>query len=164
MAHGSTHDELRRQFAERLRAAIERKGWSQAQTLREARRFLEAGEKLASAHLSHYVHGRVIPGMTYLLALSRALEVSVQDLLGGSGLRLVDKSVASQQREADAHHSAQVRDADQGEAWLTIDERVPWQTAVKILELLKMGGRLPASASRAPSPALQPRAVALVEA
>ena len=62
------------------------------------------------------------------------------------------------------HSRTQVSDADQGEAWLTIDERVPWQTAVRILELLKMGGRLPASALRAPLPALQPRAVALVEA
>jgi hypothetical protein len=42
----------------------------------------------------------------------------------------------------------QVRDADEGEAWLTIDERVPWETAVKILELLKIGGRRPASAAR----------------
>jgi transcriptional regulator with XRE-family HTH domain len=153
---GSTH-ELKQKFAERFRAAIKRKGWSQAQTLKEARLFLEAGEKLGSAHLSQYVHGHVIPRTSYLLALSRALDVSVQDLLGGSGLRLVDKSAASQeparelQRAADpaeAHHSVQVRDADEGKAWLTIDERVPWETAVKILELLKIGGRRPASAAR----------------
>ena len=65
------------------------------------------------------------------------------------------KSVASQEpaRElpraadpAEAHHSVQVRDAGQGEAWLTIDERVPWETAVKILELLKIGR--PASAAK----------------
>ena len=154
---GSTHDELKRQFAERLRAAIERKGWSQAQTIKEARRFLEGGEKLGSAHLSHYVHGRVIPGMTYLLALSRALDVSVQDLLGGSGLWLVDKSASQEparELPRSAHlaqaHSAQVRDADQGEAWITIDEPVPWETALKILELLKENGRLLASASREP--------------
>ena len=154
---GSTRDESKQQFAERLRAAIERKGWSQAQTLKEARCFLEGGEKLGSAHLSQYVHGHVIPRMPYLLALSRALDVSMQDLLGGSGLWLVDKSAPSQeparelQRAADlaeTPHSAQIRDADQGEAWLTIYERVPWETAVKILELLKIGGRRPASAAR----------------
>jgi transcriptional regulator with XRE-family HTH domain len=156
---GSTRDELRRQFAERLRAAIERKGWSQARTINEARRFLEKGEKLGAAHLSHYVHGRVIPGMTYLLALSRALDVSVQDLLGGSDMWLVDKSARQEPaRElpraadlAEAHHSTtQVRDADQGEAWLTINESVPWETALKILELLKTGARPPASAAKEP--------------
>src|SRR5829696_3435004 len=77
--------ERRRAFSQQLRSAIHRKGWSQARTVEEARRFLAPNERLGPAHLSMYVNGRALPQVSYLRALSRALEVSEEELLGRSG-------------------------------------------------------------------------------
>jgi len=138
--------ELRRTFSEELRSAIERKGWSQARTVEEVRRFLAPGEKLGPAHLSLYVNGRALPQRSYLRALSRALKVSEEELLGAtvSGravepsqqLLVQPRPAQETNRSADSTSSAQVRDAN-GAAWLEIDEPVPWETALEILRLLR---------------------------
>ena len=142
----TTHNELRRHFAQRLRAAMESKGWTQARTVQEVRHFLGEGERFGAAHMSHYLNGRAIPQMSYLRALSRALEVSEERLLGGTARKppqqnddvvIVDPDPQGALRGR--RTSAQVRDADEGEAWLEVNERVPWETALEILRLLKGG-------------------------
>jgi transcriptional regulator with XRE-family HTH domain len=137
--------ELRRRFSEQLRSAILRKGWSQARTVEEARRFLAAHERLGPAHLSLYVNGRALPQVSYLRALSSALDVSEEELLGGRSGRVIEptqrvpvhsQSAREGSRSENSTSSAQVRDAN-GAAWLEINEQVPWETALEILRLLK---------------------------
>ena len=131
----ATNDEVKRRFAERLRAALKRKGWSQARTVEQARRFLDAGERLGPAHLSHYLNARAIPQMSYLRALAQALEVSEQELLSGipGGMTITVDDLPP----AELHAATEVRDAENGEAWLKLNERVPWETAIEILRLVK---------------------------
>ena len=135
----ATHNEVKRQFAERLRAALKRKGWSQARTVEQARRFLDAGERLGPAHLSHYLNARAIPQMSYLRALAQALEVSEQELLSGfpDPLRNGMTITVDDLPPPELHAATEVRDAENGEAWLKLNERVPWETAIEILRLVK---------------------------
>lgn len=130
----------KREFADRLRSAIDRKGWTPAETVQAARRFLAPTDSLAHAHISHYLNARAIPRPQYLRALSRALDVTAEDLLGGAAGG--DPAVSPNGADAAIGTPAPggrvaVRDADAGEAWIEINQRVPWSTALEILKLLK---------------------------
>src|SRR3712207_4007572 len=72
----------RTDFAERLKAAIERKGWSLSETARQTSTVLGTGARFGRAHVWHYLHGRAIPRKRQLVALSKALEVPPHELLG----------------------------------------------------------------------------------
>jgi transcriptional regulator with XRE-family HTH domain len=73
--------EFKAGFAKRLRRALDEKGWTAVQAAREAQR-LVPDRTIKSGHLSHWLNGRVIPSPVYLQALSHALEVSPEELLG----------------------------------------------------------------------------------
>jgi transcriptional regulator with XRE-family HTH domain len=116
------------------------KNWTSAQTLKAAREFISPLDNLAHSHMSHYLHGRAIPRGPYLAALSQALEVSEEELLGAPesvapsaerSQKILPKARPLQQA------SVQVREVEGGEAWLEINQRVPWATALEILRLLK---------------------------
>lgn len=68
-------------FAERLRAAISRKGWSLRETAHQTCRFLDGGAKFGPAHVWHYLQGKTLPNPRYLLALSRALGMDADELI-----------------------------------------------------------------------------------
>lgn len=68
-------------FAERLRAAISRRGWSLKETAHQSCRFLDGGAKFGPAHVWHYLQGRTLPNARYLLALSRALGLDADELI-----------------------------------------------------------------------------------
>src|SRR5215208_2701700 len=68
-------------FADRLKTAIDRKGWSMSETARRASNFLNEGEKFGRAHVWHYVQGRALPRFRYLEALSLALNMRPDDLM-----------------------------------------------------------------------------------
>lgn len=151
--HDSTY-ERRVHFASRLRAAMARKGWTQTQTAKAAAAFLTPGEKLGRSHLSQYVTGRALPGPRYRSALSRALELSEAELMGPAlgeeatapaSLTIDDQPLRSGDQAASGEEASpereavEVRDAGDGGAWLHIDQRIPWSTALEILKLLKGG-------------------------
>ena len=69
-------ESLKADFADRLRSAIERKGWTMSETARRASHFLGDGDKFGRAHVWHYVQGKALPRVKYLEALSLALETS----------------------------------------------------------------------------------------
>src|SRR5918995_1181146 len=76
------HDNSRKAaFAERLKAAMERKGWDLSETARQTASVLGEDAKFGRAHVCHYLHARVIPKARQLVALSQALEVHPDDLL-----------------------------------------------------------------------------------
>jgi hypothetical protein len=138
-------------FADRLRTAIERKGWSISDTARQAAGFLDEGEKLGRAHVWHYLQGKALPRARYLEALSRALEVQPMDLVAGAS------SGSGSEPEAQRHQSAvsgidkksslreknivHVRDYGDGTALLEVSQRVSWDTALEILRILKIEPR-----------------------
>jgi transcriptional regulator with XRE-family HTH domain len=68
-------------FADRLKAAIEQKGWSLGQTARQVSRFLDGETKFGPAHVWHYLQGKVLPRRQYLAAISRALGLPPEELV-----------------------------------------------------------------------------------
>jgi transcriptional regulator with XRE-family HTH domain len=134
--------EFKAGFAKRLRGALEEKGWTAGQAAREAQR-LVPDRTIGSAHLSHWLNGRVIPSPVYLQALSHALEVSPEELLGEENSKsapAASTNGAARHTPLPAHRSSglvEVRDLDDGNAWMEIRQGVPWPLAIEILKLLK---------------------------
>ena len=161
--HRTSKQETKEEFAKRLQAAIERKGWSAGRTAREARRYLSDGEHLSDAHMWHYLRARSIPRTRYLDALSRALEVSAHELVPGAAqnraeaLAVLDpgRTTAGEQTiRPDVGFettAAQVRDGKNGTARLEINEEVSWSTALEILQLLKAASTTETAARDAPA-------------
>jgi transcriptional regulator with XRE-family HTH domain len=125
---------LKADFAARLRAAIARKGWTATVVVHHVSRSLGNGNKFGRSHLCHYMHGRALPRPRYLMALSRALGVEPRELLPDRP----DLTDTSTSRSA-CVDMVQVRDDSQGTALLEMSHRMPWQTAVKVMRILKSG-------------------------
>jgi transcriptional regulator with XRE-family HTH domain len=134
--------EFKAGFAKRLRRALDEKGWTAVQAAREAQR-LVPDRTIKSAHLSHWLNGRVIPSPVYLKALSSALEVSPEELLGEENSKAAPSGStngAAQQTPPPARSSSgsvEVKDLYDGNAWMEIRQEVPWHLALEILKLLK---------------------------
>lgn len=144
-------------FADRLKTAIERKGWSMSETARRVSSFLGDGEKFGRAHIWHYVQGRALPRYRYLEALSLALNVRPDELMpvdltrerdgsapdgGPSGSLVLGARPAGERATHFVGTSTpagmvHVRDYGDGTALLEIAERVPWETALAVLQILK---------------------------
>jgi transcriptional regulator with XRE-family HTH domain len=138
----------RADFADRLRTAIERKGWSISETARRAADFLDEGEKFGRAHVWHYLQGKAIPRARYLEALSRALEVQPADLIPvASSSSAADPEAAQRIQPAASgidkksslreENMVHVRDYGDGTALLDVSQGVSWDTALEILRILK---------------------------
>jgi transcriptional regulator with XRE-family HTH domain len=145
-------------FADRLKAAIDQKGWSMSETARRASSFLNQGEKFGRAHVWHYVQGRALPRFRYLEALSLALDLRPDDLMpaepesekgrtrvgpsatAAKGIRVPSVEKAPQvpfAPPAPGSGMVHVRDYGDGTALLEVSERVPWTTALAVLQILK---------------------------
>ena len=68
-------------FAEKLKAELEKRGWSLRKTAEEVSRHLGDGAKFGPAHVWHYLQARTLPRQRYLVALSRALSIDVHELM-----------------------------------------------------------------------------------
>jgi transcriptional regulator with XRE-family HTH domain len=142
---------LKADFADRLRTAIERKGWTMSETARRASHYLNEGDKFGRAHVWHYVQGKALPRMKYLEALSLALEMRPDELMPGeAGIEAAEHvmrenaggaTATRASREAAAGESADgmvhVRDYGDGTALLEVSQRVSWETAIAVLRMLK---------------------------
>jgi transcriptional regulator with XRE-family HTH domain len=142
-------------FADRLKAAIQRKGWSMSETARQAASFLGDKEKFGRAHVWHYVQGRAVPQFKYLEALSLALEVSPAELMPADLLaervgpldniettnpdeQSVDRRPLSHEKSSEPESGlVHVRDYGDGTALLEVSQRVSWDNALAILQILK---------------------------
>ena len=134
-------------FARRLRAAIERKGWTLSETARQTSDVLGADAKFGRAHVWHYLNARAIPRARHLDALSQALQVTPHELLGSAGPRPSGNPPgerdegASGQTDVDSFATSasivHAEDYGDGTAFLRISQRVSWPTALKVMTLLK---------------------------
>ena len=118
-------------FAERLKAAIERRGWSLTETARQTASVLGTDAKFGRGNLSHYLHGRAMPRARHLAALSHALGVSPDDLLPGGGPSRVEVISGTPT-------GIHAQDQGDGTVLLEVSQRVPWQTAFEVMRLLKL--------------------------
>lgn len=130
---GTEQDAVRKAaFAGRLKAAIDRKGWSLSQTARNASRVLGPDAKFGRAHVWRYLHQRAIPRERQLYALSHALEVEPKELLAMDPPAQGGKAASAQ--------VGIVRAQDQGDGTVALEivQRLPWETALKVLRVLKV--------------------------
>jgi transcriptional regulator with XRE-family HTH domain len=126
-------------FAERLRLAMQERGWSGAETARKVRDQLGDSATFTPVNIAHYRNGRSRPRPQYLAALSVALGKPEEYFLG------FKINGAAHADAANGHSLNTAQDAlpalhieDRGRtAWLQINQQVPWSVAVKILEVLK---------------------------
>ena len=138
---------VKTEFAARLRAAIDRNGWTATEAARRVSNLLGPKDKFSRAHLWQYLNGKSLPRTRYLRALSRALDVRPEDLIPRTS-RVAEKARA----EADHGPSASalgetfrsgpsgivhIRDFGDGTALLQVSERIPWETALAVMRLLK---------------------------
>jgi transcriptional regulator with XRE-family HTH domain len=68
-------------FAQRLRAALDERGLTVAETTRRMRTHLPKGESISVVGMLHYLSGRSMPRLRYLDALSLALRVDKSELI-----------------------------------------------------------------------------------
>src|SRR5215212_9516698 len=114
-------------FQDRLRALMDERQLSIAETARRASEHLPEGEGLSRAALRHYLRGRSLPRMRYLDALALGFGVERSELIGSL---------------ADADHvrgTVRVEDFEE-EAQLWVEQRVAWPLALEILRLLGAEG------------------------
>ena len=135
-------------FARRLRAAIERKGWTLSETARQTSDVLGGDAKFGRAHVWHYLNARAIPRARHLDALSQALQIPPHELLGstppsseqGAERRAEVAPAAAQAGSEPLVSSTPVvhaEDYGDGTAFLRVSQRVSWPTALKVMTLLK---------------------------
>jgi transcriptional regulator with XRE-family HTH domain len=117
-------------FAARLKAAMERKGWDLSETARQTAFVLGANAKFSRSHVWHYLHARAMPRARQLAALSDALEVRPNDLLRALPTQVEDESGTL----TSTIHAEYQGD---GTVILEVSQRVPWQTALEVMRLLK---------------------------
>jgi transcriptional regulator with XRE-family HTH domain len=126
------HDNSRKAaFAERLKAAMERKGWDLSETARQTASVLGGDAKFGRAHVWQYLHARVIPRARQLFALSHALEVSPNDLLPRGCPSRVEVIPGTPT-------GIHALDHGDGTVLLEVSQRVPWQTALEVMRLFKL--------------------------
>lgn len=136
----------RAEFAERLRVAIERKGWTTTEAARRVSHHLGRQDKFSRAHLWQYLQGKSLPRARYLRALSRALDLRPEDLVPGTSVPRRRRAAAKPQPAppgetkllgCDATGIVHVRDYGDGTALVQVSERVQWEMALAVIELLK---------------------------
>ncbi len=121
---------------------MEERGWGLTETARRVREHLGEGSKFTAANISHYRQGRSFPRARYLDALSSALGMDKNALVSGqpgfSGAERLKPSSSSVATIEAPGASPQFHIEDRGgNAWLQINQQLPWPIAIKILQVLK---------------------------
>lgn len=112
------------EFGRRLQHYTAAKGWTQADLVRQATKFLPKGKVFRRDSISLYMRGAQMPAPLRLHALAKALGVSLEDLTPP------DNSEAP---------PIAMKAMDGGNVWLQINQAVSMETALEIASLLKKG-------------------------
>ena len=113
------------EFANRIQKAMVEKGWSQSELGRRASENL--GKDIGRDSISQYIRGKALPNAERLAALAHVLGKKPSDLLPTRGIKSA----------ADSNPAVDIRETADGNAWLRINQQVPWEKAVQILKILK---------------------------
>lgn len=116
----------KREFARKLESARIAAGLNQSELARRAAQHMPDG-KFGRDNVSGYLRGMALPGAVHLNALAKALHVKPEELLENRPtLSAVDRAPP-----------IDVRDYDGNNAWLKINQAVPWPIALKVMQLIK---------------------------
>ncbi len=124
----------RRAFAERLQTAIEMSGLTYEEIALRARKQLPSAMKLSAAGIWQYAHGKTFPRQKhYIDAICHVLGVPPGDLIAKQE-RVNDPGQETAARPTQS--SVSVEDLGNGHAKLKIMVDVPWDKALKVLNIL----------------------------
>jgi transcriptional regulator with XRE-family HTH domain len=124
-------------FAARLVAAMERNGWSQAETARQVAKRLPPECRFHRVHVNHYVRGRATPRGERLKALTAALGLATGAASAASSVEPSTPSPLKIVIENTQKTQISASDMGDGLALLHITETVPWPIALRVLAMLK---------------------------
>ncbi|MGE4219692.1 MAG: helix-turn-helix domain-containing protein, partial [Alphaproteobacteria bacterium] len=124
-----TLDEAKRNLARTLRRLMDGRGWNQAELARQAELHMPPGTTFGRDAANRYYNGRSLPAHLHLYALAKAL--------GVDPAALVPSAHADFLPSRSGVDDVAVSAAPGGKAWLRIDMKVDWPTALKIMEMLK---------------------------
>lgn len=120
------YEAAKAEFARRLQTAMIAKGWHQSELARRASGYMPRGEQITRDMVSKYIRAFTLPSPKALDALARALGKKPDELLPSRG-------VASSL----VNPAAEMRTLEDGNAWLRINQAVPFDVAIKIMGLLR---------------------------
>ena len=118
-------DAVRREFARRLQRAMDEKGWNQVELATRASQFMPEGKSIGRDSMSYYIAAKSFPTSARLHALAKALGMKPEDLRPSRGVKQAGSP------------AVEVRETEDGNAWLRVNQQVNWSTATKVLDLLK---------------------------
>lgn len=124
---GAPPEAIRTEFARRLQAALNERGWTQSELARRVAPLLK-DSRIGRDNISKYVRGKVLPMPPALEAISKVLEMRANELLPM-------RAAAS----GTEHPPISVRDmgGDQEMAWVQINMALPWNKALEITRIIK---------------------------
>jgi transcriptional regulator with XRE-family HTH domain len=127
-------------FGEEIKAAMQRKGWTQAETARQVSQRLPDGERFSAVNLAHYISGRSRPRPKYRDALFAALDLPpghAPVVTQSEDERTRTREPSSGRATGRASSSIRLEDRSDGHVLLQVDVVLPWSAALQILEILK---------------------------
>ncbi len=119
-------DALKVEFARRLQAKIMEKGIRQSDLVRMANVHLDKGSQIGRDSVSKYLLAMNPPNPIFLSAIAKALGCKSEDLMPSAGLPSTGESLAFDMRQT-----------NDGNVWLRVNQSVPWDDALKIAAILK---------------------------
>jgi transcriptional regulator with XRE-family HTH domain len=145
------HERRKRRLSERLRLLMDEKGLSVTAAARLVKEQLP-GASFNPANISHYRAGRSVPRPNVLRALSAILNVDPEDLApqqeaqedvaikpqAAKGFESEVSVVAKRGLSPARIPSFHITESHNGEAFLQINQKLSWATAIRILQVLKL--------------------------
>ena len=119
-------DALKSEFARRLQTKMLENGIRQSDLMRAMNVHLPKDSSLGRDNISKYLRGMNLPSPVYLTAMAKALGCKMDDLIPTAGLPQTGDSLAFDMRQT-----------NDGNVWLRINQAVPWTDALKIAAILK---------------------------
>lgn len=113
------------EFSNRLRKAMNDRGLSQSELGRQASEAL--GREIGRDSVSQYLRAITFPNPEKLQALCTVLKKEPAEILPTRGVT----------RSTDKIEPIGISQMANGDAWLRINQQVPWEKAIKILAILK---------------------------
>lgn len=131
---GAPVDVVHADFGGRLQQAMVAKGWNQSELARRANERMPEGQKMGRDNVSGYIRGTTLPGPVKLKALADALGMTVEELLPQRGVpNAGNKTIPA----------LDMRDLGDGNVWLRVNQAVPRNIALRVMNLLMAGEEAP---------------------
>lgn len=119
----------RREFSKRLRSMMVEAGFNQSDLARAASKHLPKGKEMGRDSVSGYVRGRSIPTPVFLNAIAQSLRCKPEDL--------IPELMMAADSYNESKYSLNAVAGDPRMVWLKINNAVPVEAALKILEIMQ---------------------------